>query len=157
LPSKVVSKTRILILGVGNILLRDEGIGPYVIKKLQREKLPFDVELTDAGTQILDTLLSERVVEKLIIIDAIKTGGACGSIYRFKPEDIEEVSEIKLSLHQATIIEALKILEFQNRLPGQTVIFGIEPKNIEWGLEPSDELKAKIPQIVELIKEEIRC
>ena len=157
MPSKVVSKTRILILGVGNILLRDEGIGPYAIEKLQREELPFDVELIDAGTQILDTLLSERVVEKLIIVDAIKTGGPCGSIYRFKPEDIEEVSEIKLSLHQATVIEALKILEFQNRLPCETVIFGIEPKNIEWGLEPTNELKAKTPELIKLIKEEIKC
>jgi len=157
LRNKAKDKTKVLILGVGNILLKDEGIGSYVVEKLKDEELPIKVKLIDAGTQILDTLLSQEAVEKLIIVDALRAEGIPGAIYKFKPEDIKEETGLKLSLHQATVIEALKILEFQNRLPRETVIFGIEPKSIEWGLEPTDELKAKTPELIKLIKEEVKC
>jgi len=148
---------RSLILGAGNILLRDEGIGPYVIEQLRKEELPSDVELLDAGTQILDTMLSQDHVDKLIIVDAVKAKDRPGAIYKFRPEDIREAPEVKLSLHQATAIEALKILEFQNRLPKETIIFGMQPKDIGWGLEPSEELKAKVPELIKLIKDEVKC
>lgn len=148
---------RSLILGVGNILLKDEGIGPYVIEQLKKEELPSGVELLDAGTQILDTMLSQDHTDKLIIVDAVKAKDLPGAIYRFRPEDIKESREVKLSLHQATAIEALKILEFQNRLPKETIIFGMQPKDIGWGLEPSEELKAKVPELIKLIKDEVKC
>lgn len=153
----IETKTRALVLGVGNILLKDEGVGPHVIEELRRESLPGDVELLDGGTQILDTMLSQGPVEKLIIVDSVKTADVPGSIYRFKPEDITEEREVKLSLHQATVIEALKILEFQKKLPKEIIIFGIVPKEMDWGLELSDELKVKVPKLINLIKEEVKC
>jgi len=151
------TKTRVLVLGVGNILLKDEGIGPHTIEELRGESLPADVELLDGGTQILDTMLSQGPVEKLIIVDSVKTPDAPGSIYRFKPEAITEERGLKLSLHQATVIEALKILEFQKKLPKEIIIFGMVPKEMDWGLELSDELKAKVPELINLIKEEVKC
>jgi len=157
LPSSEKVKTRVLIVGTGNILLKDEGIGPYVIGELEKEKLPADIELLDAGTQILDTLLGWGIRDKLIIVDAVKIDATPGSIYKFKPEDINETGDLKLSLHQATVIEALKILELQKRVPREVVIFGIVPKKMEWGLEPTDELKAKVPELITLIKKEVKC
>jgi hydrogenase maturation protease len=156
LRSSVKTTTEILILGVGNILLKDEGIGPFVIKELEKEKLPPRVALLDAGTQILDTMLSQDRVEKLIIIDAVKAGGVPGTVYKFRPEDIERDTEVAISLHQATVLEALKILEIQDLLPKEVVIVGVEPNTIEWGLEPSDELKAKIPELIRLLKKEMK-
>lgn len=146
-----------LIIGAGNILLKDEGIGPRVIEELKKERLSGDIELIDAGTQILDTILSQGAAEKLIVVDAVKANGKPGSIYRFRPEDIEEDTEVRLSLHQGTVIEALKIMKFQNRLPKDVVIFGIEPKDIGWGTTPSDELVARIPKLIKIIKEEAKC
>jgi hydrogenase maturation protease len=153
----LASKTKTLILGVGNILLRDEGIGPRTIEELKKETLPSSVELCDAGTQILDTVLGFEEIEKLIVIDAVKTEGEPGSIYKFRPENIKEGHNVKLSLHQATLIEALGILEFQKRLPQDVVIFGVVPRTIDWGLEPSGEVMAKMPDLIKLIKEEIKC
>jgi len=157
LPNKLETEVKTLILGVGNILLQDEGFGPSAIEILKKEGLPQHVELIDAGTQILEALLNYESIEKLIMIDAVKAGGIPGSIYRFRPEDIKEKAEVKLSLHQATALEALKMLEIQNKLPKEVVIFGIEPKDIKWGLELSAEMKETMPKLIKLITEEVLC
>ena len=98
--------------------------------------------------------MAEKGIDKLV--DVVAAGGSPGSVYRFTPEDISQEGRITLSLHQATLLEALTILQFQGRLPREVIIFGVEPKTIAWGLEPSDELLAKIPVLIELIKEEIK-
>ncbi len=145
-----------LILGVGNLLLRDEGVGVHVISALRDRELPDDVELWDGGTasfDLLDTLAGRRQV---IIIDAVRTGSEPGTIFRFTPEDISASREQVTSLHQVGLLEALTVAEhLLDSAPQEVIILGIEPKEIDWGLELSPDVEAAVPKVIELVMEEL--
>ncbi len=145
-----------LILGVGNLLLRDEGVGVHVISTLRGRELPDDVELLDGGTasfDLLDTLAGRRQV---IIIDAVRTGSEPGTIFRFTPEDISVSREQITSLHQVGLLETLDLVgHLLDSAPEEVVVLGIEPKEIGWGLELSAEVKAAVPKVIELIMAEL--
>ncbi len=146
---------RIVIMGIGNILLKDEGIGVYTIQALKDIKLPENVEIMDAGTSALDALNIVGAVEKLIVVDAVKGGGKPGAIYRFRPCDITYIDKALVSLHQLSLFEALKMAKAMGNAPKDVVIIGIEPKETNIGLELSKTLKASIPRIIEVVKQEL--
>jgi len=145
-----------LILGVGNLLLRDEGVGVHVISALRDRELPDDVELWDGGTaafDLFDTLAGRRQV---IIIDAVRAGSEPGTIFRFTPEDISVSREQLTSLHQVGLLETLNVAEnLLDSAPQEVIILGVEPKEIGWGLELSAEVEAAVPKVIELVIEEL--
>ena len=143
---------KVIFLGLGNILLKDEGIGVHIIQELEKCSLPENCELIDGGTAGLDCLPPINEIEKLVIIDAIKGNKAPGTIYSLRPEHlIEDPSHEALSLHQVGIIEILSIAKRAGSLPGEVIIIGVEPKEIDWGLELTDCLKQKIPAILNIL------
>ena len=107
--------SRVLVLGLGNILLRDEGVGVHIAQKLQQMALPKNTEVIDGGTAGPDILLSQQKPYKLIIIDAVKAGQKPASVYKicFKAGEKSKFSEIfdrrpsNLSLHQTGLIDVL--------------------------------------------------
>jgi len=149
---------KVAIVGIGNVLLKDEGIGVYLAQQLQKMTPPegIDMEVIDGGT-FPDILLTLKGVDKLIIIDAAKGGGEPGTVYRFHPKDVSKGTQGIISLHQMGLPQTIKLMEHWGIKPHKTVIFGIEPKEIDWGLEPSLELKGKAPQIIQWIMEEVRA
>jgi hydrogenase maturation protease len=149
---------KVTVIGVGNLLLKDEGVGIHVIRAIQ-EKPPecnSDVTIIEGGTcpDIL-YLLSERV-EKLLIVDAVKGGGEPGSIYRFAPDDIEFRRGTITSVHQLGLAEGFKAMEFSDVKPEEIVIIGVEPYEVAWGLEISPELQGRVPEIIALVEKEMR-
>ena len=156
---------RILILGLGNILLKDEGIGVHVAKELQKQNLPGNVEVIDGGTAGLDVLLSAINVDKLVIIDALRAGKKPGDIYKISlnSEQKDSLTKIfsretlsKISLHQIGLLDALSIAEKINIAPEETVIIGVEPGEIDCGLELTEPVMRKVPQIISKVLEEIK-
>ena len=145
---------KIVILGLGNILLKDEGVGVHVAEEISGRNLPENVDVVDGGTASLDILLSMKDVKKLIIIDALKGGEPPGTVYRLYPGDLLNTSESKLSLHQINLVDALSIIEKMGNAPKETVIIGVEPKEIDWGLEVTPDIKQKIPEITDIVLEE---
>ena len=148
---------RIVVLGIGNELLRDEGVGVHVARALEKKSPPegIDFEVIDGGTS-LDAFNLPGTVSKLIIVDAAKGEGEPGTVYRFTPEEVEP--QPMTSLHQLGVLESLKLMSLSGYKPGQTVIIGVEPKEIDWGTELSPELERRIPRIVEVVLEEVgRC
>lgn len=143
---------KIVILGVGNLLLKDEGVGIHVIRALKDAPLPTDVdlELIDGGTSPNVFYLLEGA-DKLIIIDAVAGGSDPGSIYRFRANDIAVEAKHILSIHQIGLLEGLKMMEHMEGKRKDVVIIGVEPKEMGWGLELSSDLQQKIPQIVEVV------
>jgi hydrogenase maturation protease len=145
---------RIVVIGVGNLLLRDEGIGIHAVKALQEIDLPPDVKLIDGGTSP-DLIAYTRAGDKLIIIDAARADGEPGAIYRFKPEDLEGGKGALTSAHEIGVVENLNLMTATGNEPRETVIIGIEPGEIDWGTKLSAELKKRLPEIVETVLREI--
>ena len=143
-----------VILGIGNILLKDDGIGIHVVKKLEDEGLPSTIEVVDGCTSTLDTLSYFLEYEKIIVIDSLKAGYEPGTIYKIKPEDIKNYKRENLSIHDVQILDVVKIAEMYNKHPDVT-IFGIEPKEIIFDTEMTDCMKRKVPEIINLIKREL--
>jgi hydrogenase maturation protease len=146
----------ILIVGIGNILFSDEGVGVHVIKAMQKLYLPDVIELLDAGTAVLSFLDSLSGREKVIIIDAVKGNNKPGTIYRFTPADISLHRDIPTSLHQIGIIDSLTMLEFIGKRPQEVVIFGVEPAILDWGLDLSPEVADVLPKLLHRICQELK-
>lgn len=147
---------KIVILGVGNILLSDEGVGVHIANELMKIDMPEEVRVVEGGTdgfRLLDVITD---ADRLIVVDAVKGGAAPGTIYRFDIDEIKDCpSGFKTSVHQIGILEVINLSSLIGRTPYTTVI-GIEPKSLAMGMDLSSEIKAKIPRIIELIKEEIK-
>ena len=161
-PEKDCGTGRALVLGLGNILLMDEGVGVHVVRKLQELDLACNVEVMDGGTASLDALLLSRGIEKLVIIDALRAGKEAGTIYkaRLKTEERDKLERIfsgdsKISLHQMGLLDALAAAEKMNFAPKEIVIIGVEPKKMDWGLELTHEIKQKVPEIINTVLKEI--
>jgi hydrogenase maturation protease len=145
----------ILVLGMGNILMTDEGIGVRVIESLKECRIPSGVELFDGGTASLELLSAFSNRKKLIVVDAIKGGQNPGAVYRFNFEDLTYQKEFATSLHQLGIIDTLSQARILDCLPEEVIIIGIEPAKIAPGLELSSEMAAVIPKIKEIILKEL--
>ncbi len=144
------------VLGIGNVLLRDEGIGCHVAHALEGIPLP-DVKIMDGGT-CPDVLQFLEDADKLIIVDAVKGEGVPGQIYRFHLEDINLERKPFLSLHDLGLVDSLMLMQlWQPDFIGidEAVIIGVEPKEVDWGLELSPELQEKMPQIIDAILAEL--
>lgn len=146
---------KIVVLGVGNLLLSDEGVGVHVANSLMEMTLPSKVEVIEGGTDgfsLMDVVMN---TDRLILIDAVKGGGPPGSIYRFDIEDCSHYLDFyKTSVHQINILEVISLSKLIGHTPKTTVI-GVEPKSLEIGMELSPEIQAKIPKIIELIFSEL--
>jgi hydrogenase maturation protease len=146
--------TRTVVIGVGNLLLKDEGIGIHTVKALQDIDLPPEVSLIDGGTSP-DLIACTRAGDKLIIVDAARAGGQPGDIYRFRPEDLAEGRQTLTSAHEMGVAENLRIMTLTGSAPRETVIIGIEPEEITWDTELSVRLRERLPDIVKVVLREM--
>jgi len=148
-------KNKILVLGVGNLILSDEGVGVHLVRRLQKVSLPHNVEIQDGGTQGLELLAYMDDVAKLIIVDCVKAGAEPGSIFRFEPDAIDVIpKQYKISFHDLGIYDFLRLAAVMEILP-PTIIFGMEPHKIDWGEELSPQVEAKMDKLKNFVLDEI--
>ncbi len=146
---------RVVVLGVGNLLLSDEGVGVHVANKLMEMDLPPGVQVVEGGTDGFRLMNVVTEAARLIVVDAVKGGGPPGSIYRFDIKDAPTYpDEYKTSVHQIGILEVVHLSELVGEAP-ETTIIGVEPKSLDMGMELSPEVKAKLSRIIELVLEEV--
>jgi hydrogenase maturation protease len=147
---------KVLVLGVGNLLLKDDGVGVHLINSLRDTVFPENIQLIDAGTVSHQLISLFHETDYLILVDAVSADDVPGSIYRFSPDDINFQTGYKLSLHEMNLIDILQMAELTGAKP-ETVIIGIQPKDVSsWSLELSDEVKAVVPKVRELVIEELK-
>lgn len=148
---------KVAIVGVGNILLKDEGIGVKVVKELENEfSFPSDVALIDGGTagHHLINMISDFDV--LIVVDAVQGGEPPGTIYKFAFDQIPFEVNTHLSVHQVGVLEALNQVKLLGKEQKITFI-GIEPQDISpWGMELTPVIADKIPKLITLVLEELK-
>lgn len=147
---------KVLIMGVGNLLLTDDGFGVHVINSLNPAVFPENVTLLEAGTVSHQLIPMFRELDLLIVIDAVQAGDTPGSVFRFTPDDLQFKYQQKLSLHQISLIDVLRMAELTGGKP-ETVIIAVQPKDVNSpSMELSPEIKAVIPKVTELIFQELK-
>jgi hydrogenase maturation protease len=148
---------RVVVLGVGNILLSDEGIGVRAIEKLQRDYLlPPEVVVIDGGTTGMEMLEDLSKCDHIIIIDAVRSGKAPASIIRLADEQVPVFFKTKLSPHQIGLSDVLATLAFIGEQPGGVTIFGVEPVSLETGMALTPQVEARLPELMDLVVTELR-
>jgi len=147
-------KPELLILGIGNYLLKDEGVGIHFLKYFQKKyKLCKKVSLMEGGTLGLNFLPYLEGIPYLIVIDAANIkNGKPGDIKVFSKEDIlNNRLPLKLSPHEVQFSEIIQLLEIKGKSPKDCVLIGIQVKDISAGTDISKELKETFPQIESLV------
>jgi hydrogenase maturation protease len=138
-----------LVLGIGNLIMSDDGAGIRVIQHLaDNYRFPPDVTVFDGGTLGLDLLPQLEGIDRLLIVDAVNTGNAPGTLVRFAGEEIPIVMETKLSPHQMGLKDLLAVAMLQGIKPPEMVLLGIQPENIELGLDLSPAVEAKFDTLI---------
>ncbi len=150
------SAKKIIVLGVGNILSRDEGVGVRVAQELDETyDFPENVEVIDGGVLGLSLMGVIESADRLIVVDAVKLGGSPGDVFRFPWEEITDRTRYKDSLHQVDFVETMSVLPLIAKVP-ETVIIGVEPEDIEtWSLELSPSVACRLPELCRLVLDEL--
>jgi len=147
----------ILVLGVGNVLLSDEGIGIHALELLeQRYRLPDGVEVLDGGTSGMDLLdqLADR--ERVLIVDAVRTGDPEGTLVRLADAALPAFFRTKVSPHMLGLCDLLAILELRDEAPGELVLQGMVPYSLKTHIGLTDAAAARLPELVERVADELR-
>jgi hydrogenase maturation protease len=139
---------RILIAGLGNYLLRDDGIGVHAVKALQRTPPP-GVVVAEVGTAVLDALHLLEWAEKILAIDAMQAGGTPGTLYVFGVNAVAGPG-MQASLHELNLLAALEFLPRQ--IKPEILIVGIEPETIDYGLDLSPAMAAVLPELTREVR-----
>jgi hydrogenase maturation protease len=139
----------ILVLGIGNLVMSDDGIGVRVVQQLaERYRFPAGVRILDGGTLGLDLLPQLEGVERLLVVDAVETGREPGSLIRLSGEDVPIVLETKVSPHQMGLKDLLAVAMLQGFDPIEMVLLGVQPELIEMGVELSPPVAAQQEALV---------
>jgi hydrogenase maturation protease len=130
---------KILVIGMGNVLMQDEGVGVRAVEELeQRYHIPDCVEVIDGGTTGMELFEPMRGTRCLIIADAVNTGAPYGTLVRIANEEIPTFFQTKLSNHQLGVSDLLALLTLKGETPQQVTIIGMVPYSLEnrLGLTP---------------------
>jgi hydrogenase maturation protease len=151
-----MASEQIPVLGVGNILLTDEGVGIRVIERIQeRFAFPDNVSVLDGGVLGLSLLGVISEADHLIVVDAVRNGKEPGSLYRLQGDQVPKRILAKNSLHQVDFLETLTSCQALDRIP-ETVILGVEPLDIEnLSIELTPVVQEKVDSLIHMVLKEL--
>ncbi len=153
---KMKATKRFLILGVGNILLKDEGMGVRAIESLQEKYVsPPNVSFIDGGTSGLNLLSLMKDYTHVIIVDAIAPNGTPGALYRIPSEELPKAPPLMTTAHQLGVQDMLALAHLEGYNP-DVVIIGMEPLDMSPGLDLSPLIQEKLPEIADMVRDELR-
>jgi hydrogenase maturation protease len=147
----------IKILGCGNTLVGDDGVGIRTVERLQRLELPPNVEVIDAGVGGLAILSWIEDADKVIIVDAVQTGNEPpGTVYEFTDKELPPSDMFMLSLHDLNLVDTLNVGRVVQKMPDEIVIIGVEVKRVaEFTKDLTPEVEAAIPEVLDLVLKEL--
>lgn len=147
---------RTVVLGIGNIILSDEGAGVRAAEMLAATyELPRDVEVIDGGTSGMELLGPLSGTDLLVILDAVKANRPPGTVVRLAGGEVPVFFRARLSPHQISVCDVLAGLEFSGDPPGDMVLIGVEPLTLELGLELTPVVAARVPDMVRMAVAEL--
>lgn len=147
----------ILVMGLGNVILRDEGLGVHALRRLtERYVLPEEVEVIDAGALGLSLLSFLDDVEEVLIIDAVHSGGRSGTLVRLEGEEIARAEAMHLLPQDVRLHNLIALHGMKGSSPRRLVLWGMEPEISEPGLDLTPECQAHLDALVEAVVQELR-
>ncbi len=148
---------RTIVIGLGNILLKDEGIGVHAVNAV-RERYTFspDVEILDGGTLGLDLLHFFEGRDRALIVDAVDFGKDAGYIGMMEDDDIPSKLFAKLSVHHIGLSDVLFAAKLKDITPSKIRLIGVQPQSLEVGLEMTDAIAGKMEYLIEEIIRTLR-
>jgi hydrogenase maturation protease len=153
--SKTVIEKRVLVLGLGNLVRSDDGVGVHIALQLMSDpRLPSEVEVIDGGTQGLNLLPTVTEATHIVAIDAVNAGVAPGTILRY------EISELDMlpgspSVHQIGFADLLEALRWLDKSVQSLVLIGVQPEETGWETKLSPTLEAALPKLIETVINEV--
>ena len=141
-----------LVLGVGNTLMGDEGVGVHVIERLLAGYVvPEEVQVLDGGVLGMDLLYYLEGIENLLLVDAVETHSEPGTIIRLENDEVPAFLSMKISPHQVGVPDMLAAAKFKDLYPKRLVLWGIQPEILDMGLELSPLIESKVDTLTENI------
>lgn len=151
-PMEPKPSGRVVILGIGNTLLADEGVGIHAMRELQR-LCPDrgDIELIDGGTLSFNLLPAIEMARSLIVIDAANLGEAPGSFRCFSGDEFDDfLGKARHTAHEIGLRELLDMASLNGWLPRRRALIGVQPLSVDWGEMPTQAVAAVIPTVASL-------
>ncbi|MCG6860003.1 MAG: HyaD/HybD family hydrogenase maturation endopeptidase [Chromatiaceae bacterium] len=146
----------LLVVGLGNILLQDEGVGVRLVERLAEVyELPREVEALDGGTSGMELIHTIADRDALIVCDAVRSESPPGTVMRIPGEELPAFFSTKLSPHQLGLSDVLATLTLLERAPPSIVLIGIVPKNLDLGMQLSAHIESALEEALALLVEEI--
>ncbi len=156
MPSASPHKS-VLVLGIGNLVMGDDGVGVLVAQQLQqRYRFPDNVEVMDGGTLGLDLLPKLENISNLIMIDAVETGKPAGTCVRLYGEELPIALETKLSPHQMGLKDLLAVSSLMGHTPKEMVLIGVQPGSIDMEIGLTVEVEAQLEILIANVLSELK-
>jgi hydrogenase maturation protease len=139
----------ILVLGIGNLVMGDDGAGVRVVQELQKRYLfPPHIEIMDGGTLGLDLLPKLEGIGRLLVVDAVETGGEPGTLVQLSGEELPIALQTKVSPHQMGLKDLLAVAELMGHAPREMVLVGIQPADIGMGADLSPRVAEQLEEMI---------
>lgn len=148
---------RVVVLGVGNVLMRDDALGPYVVRLLEaRYEFPDIVEVIDGGTPGLDFLPYLQGVRAVIVVDTITAEGPPGTLRLYRKEQFLAMPmPRRITPHQPGLREAMMAAEMTDAAPGELLLIGVIPGDMEVGTELTPDVQGAVEAVIEAVVDEL--
>ncbi len=147
---------KLLVMGIGNILLMDDGLGVHAALELMKEKMPENVSVMEAGTFTHDVFYLFEEYSHVLILDILHAKKEPGTIYRLTEEELTKNQDQRMSIHDIDLIDSINMAELMYKKRPKLFILGMEPFDYTtWSMELSPIIKEKLPIFIEKAKEEI--
>jgi len=148
-------EVKTLVLGLGNLVHCDDGLGVHAIQSLNEDpRVPSDVVVMDGGTQGLSLLPHISAFQRLLVIDAIDVGEKPGTVVRVEGKALQHLPG-KASVHQLGFADLMVALELLGESPEEVVLFGVQPLSLEWGTELTPHVREALSRLPDLIVEQL--
>jgi hydrogenase maturation protease len=149
-------QTEVLVVGLGNILLEDDGLGVRAVEALGRDfATPADVRIVDGGTLGLALLGDVAAARRVVLVDAVASDDPPGTLVRLTGDDVEPAVRGRLSPHQIGVADLLDALRLIDHMPESVSMLGLTPATIELGTELSPAVEDALPALVAAITSEL--
>jgi len=153
----LIKMKKLLVLGVGNILMMDEGIGVHAVHEFWKEKQNWDetlVDFIDGGTFTQDIFYLFEAYEQVLVLDLVRAGHEPGTIYSLDEDDLVKNEKQVLSLHDTDLLDSLDMAQMRGHRPTLKFV-GIEPDKIDWGTEMTPALIKAFPSFMKVARKHI--